>query len=270
MKIRGKKILEYKIIKSLGKEGNVFLYSAIDQKKQKSVNLKTLDLNDIERSNLKQVIENIENRIETIKKFDNSNIQKILDFGMKDDKYFVVSEMVEGNTLADLMDKIKNLPLTKILDLALNLCLIVIYSHNKSILHQDIRPGNIIIDIDNVRLINFAIYRSENQSQSFYLAPEIIIGSSEYNIKSEIYSLGIIMYQMFTGKLPFEGKSHADIINKILNQDIPSMNTYKSSIPDALDRIILKALKRRSDQRYDSVQELYSALNDIKGFYQRI
>jgi len=264
-------VKNYTITKALGKEGIFFLYQAVDQNINKKIFLKVIDLKELENIQIDQFIKKIEIEIKKIVKLDHPNIQNIYDFGKENDLYFIVYELFEGKPLSTVINKVKRLPLNEILILSLKLCSALSYANKQGITHKDIKPANIFISTDNLKISNFSIgYVADSEENNIstipYSPPEQIVGKSKLDQRSDIYSLGITLFQIFTGNLPYEGNSAAETINKILNQEISSMKSYRENIPEALERIIFKAIKRNADERYQSIEDLESALIDIKEY----
>lgn len=264
-------IKNYTVTKSLGKEGIFFLYQAVDQKINKKIFLKIINLKDIENNSIDDFINKIELEIKKIIKLDHPNIQNIYDFGKENDLYFIVYELFESQSLSNVINKVKRLPLNEILILSLKLCSALSYANKQGVVHKDVKPANIFISNDTLKVSNFTIdYLKDsgenNLSTITYSPPEQLVGRSKLDERSDIYSLGITLFQIFTGNLPYDGNSAAELINKILNQEIPSMKNYRENIPEALERIILKAIKRNPDERYQSIEDLESALTDIKEY----
>lgn len=269
----------YEIIKEIGRGGAGSVYLAHDKKLDRQVAIKVLDLDSsLDKSLIDEMEKRFEKEAKAIAKLVHPNIVDIYDFGQEDGKHFMVIELLNGESLANQINKIKNLPIIDILNIALQLCSAVAYAHSQGVIHRDIKPANVmLIQDDRVKLTDFGIAQLNNDKLSLtqagsilgsilYIPPEQLVDSHKVDKRADVYSLGVTLFQLFTGRLPFEGNSVAEVVTKILNQEIPTMRSFKNEIPESLDRIILKAIKKEPDERYQNIDDFSSALKDIKEY----
>ncbi|SNX55591.1 Stk1 family PASTA domain-containing Ser/Thr kinase [Thermoanaerobacterium sp. RBIITD] len=202
------------------------------------------------------------------------NIVSIYDVGQEGDIYYIVMEYVNGKTLKQLI-KDNNGPLSipKALDIARQVCKALDHAHKNHIVHRDIKPQNILVTDDNiVKVTDFGIARAVNGSTityngdvlgtAYYFSPEQAKGGMT-DEKTDIYSLGIVMYEMLTGKVPFEGESPISVALKHIQEDIVPPSKLNPKIPPKLDQIILKATQKDINYRYKSASDL---LDDIETY----
>ena len=183
--------------------------------------------------------------------------------------YYIVMELVEGITLKDYIDRKGKLSVKEATSIAIQVSLGLEAAHNRNIVHRDVKPQNIIISTDGkVKLSDFGIAKatSSNTISSnvmgsvHYSSPEQVRGGySDY--KSDIYSLGITMYEMVTGRVPFDGDTTVAIAIKHLQEEIESPSKYTPNLPFALEQIILKCTQKSPDRRYNNMAEL---IDDLK------
>ncbi len=251
----------YKIESLLGEGSMGLIYKAFDLKLSRTVALKFLPLNLCHNNEEKK---RFISEAKLASSFDHINICTIHDIDeTSDGQIFIVMPCYDGETLEKTLNK-GRLEEDKIIDIILQITNGLIKVHANGIIHRDIKPSNIIITEDEtVKIVDFGIARftvsgisdkDESISGSLnYMSPEQIMGD-KVNQTTDIWSLGVIFYQMLTGELPFKGEYHAAITYSILNDD-PSFETQNnSSISEPLKNIVFKMLKKKSDDRYQSME----------------
>ena len=199
------------------------------------------------------------------------NIVEMYDVGEDDGQYYIVMEYVEGKTLKSLIKRRGALTLPEVIDIMLQLTSAVACAHDSYIIHRDIKPQNVLIKEDGtVKITDFGIAMALNSNELtqtnsvmgsvHYLPPEQANGSGA-TIKSDIYSLGILMFELLTGNLPFKGENAVEIAIKQMREKIPSVCEINPHIPQSVENIILKACAKNPKNRYDNVLEMH---DDIK------
>lgn len=265
---KGQKINDrYEIIKTIGEGGMANVYLANDTILERNVAIKVLrgDL-----SNDEKFIRRFKREALSVSNLSHPNIVEVYDVGEEDGNYYIVMEYIEGKTLKQLLQKRGALTLTEVLDIMSQLTDGLAHAHEAYIIHRDIKPQNIMIE-DNglVKITDFGIATAINSTQLtqtnsvmgsvHYLPPEQANGKGA-TIKSDIYSLGILMYELLTGSVPFKGDTAVEIALKHMKEKMPSVRKQNPTIPQSVENIILKATAKNPKNRYDSVREMYADL----------
>lgn len=194
------------------------------------------------------------------------NIVSIYDVGEEDDIYFIVLEYVEGKTLKQYIQQNKVISIEEVIDIMKQITSAIEHAHQNQIVHRDIKPHNILLDnLGHVKVTDFGIAMaltatSITQTNSVlgsvhYLSPEQARGGMA-NKKSDIYSIGVVMFELLTGRLPFSGESAISIALKHLQSETPSPKRWNPDIPQSVENIVLKATVKDPFRRYDSVTDM--------------
>jgi len=282
MVIKGQKINDrYQIIRTIGEGGMANVYLAYDTILNREVAVKLLrgDLADDEK-----FVRRFQREAISASSLSHPNIVEMYDVGEDDGKYYIVMEYVDGKTLKSLIKRRGGLTLTEVIDIMLQLTSAVACAHDSYIIHRDIKPQNVLIKEDGtVKITDFGIAMALNSNELtqtnsvmgsvHYLPPEQANGSGS-TIKSDIYSLGILMFELLTGKLPFKGDNAVEIAIKQMRDQIPSVCAINSEIPQSIENIILKSCAKNPKNRYENVLEMHNdiknALNEERKDEQRI
>ena len=257
----------YKIIQSIGEGGMANVYLAWDTILEREVAVKILrgDLAEDEK-----FIRRFQREANSASSLRHPNIVEMYDVGEDSGKYFIVMEYVDGKTLKSLIKKRGALNITESIDIMMQLTSGIACAHDSYIIHRDIKPQNVMILEDGrVKITDFGIAMALNNNELtqtnsvmgsvHYLPPEQASGSGS-TIKSDIYSLGILMFELLTGKVPFKGDNAVEIAIKHMKDQIPSVCSINNTIPQSVENIILKACAKNPKNRYDSVAEMYEDL----------
>ena len=228
----------YKIVKSIGEGGMANVYLAWDTILEREVAVKILrgDLADDEK-----FIRRFQREANSASSLRHPNIVEMYDVGEDNGKYFIVMEYVDGKTLKSLIKKRGSLNLTESIDIMMQLASGIACAHDSYIIHRDIKPQNVMILEDGrVKITDFGIAMALNNNELtqtnsvmgsvHYLPPEQASGSGS-TIKSDIYSLGILMFELLTGKVPFKGDNAVEIAIKHMKDQIPSVCSINETIP---------------------------------------
>ena len=259
----------YEIKKSLGEGGMANVYLANDILLNREVAIKMLRG---ELSNEDKFIKRFQREALALSSssISHPNIVQMYDLGEENNNHYIVMEYVKGNTLKHLLNKRGHLTLTEAVDIMLQLTEGISHAHKSYIIHRDLKPQNIMIE-DNglVKIADFGIAIALNAAQLtqtnsvmgsvHYLPPEQA-GGHKATIKSDIYSLGIMFYELLTGVLPFRGENAVEIALKHMKTPIESVKKYNENIPQSVENIILKATAKNPKNRYNDVNEMHQDL----------
>ena len=266
---KGQKISDrYEIIKSIGEGGMANVYLAQDTYLNRKVAIKVLrgDL-----ANDEKFIRRFQREAIAASSLSHPNIVKMYDVGEDLGTYYIVMEYVEGRTLKQLLKKRGNLTTPEVIDIMLQLTDGIAHAHDSYIIHRDLKPQNIMISDDGaIKITDFGIAMALNSTQLtqtnsvmgsvHYLPPEQASGKGS-TIRSDIYSMGILFYELLTGKLPFKGDNAVEIALKHMKDPIPNIKKLNPNIPQSIENIVLKSTAKNPKNRYNDVKEMY---NDLK------
>ena len=260
MFFRGQSIGKYRILSSLGSGGFGTVYLAEDTWIDKKVALKVPHKQNVEASEMLK-----EPRL--LAALSHPNIVTVLTAERQDDVFFIVMEYVTGDTLEDIIIREGALDLTRALDFSCQICNAVDHAHRAGILHRDLRPGNMLVsstgmvkvtDFGTSRFLEIAAHGTTVIGSPPYMAPEQFKGKAVF--ASDVYSLGVTMYQMLTGVLPYDTPSPADIERLTRGGLVSSPRLKNPKIPKAINDIILRALEPDLRVRYQRASDLLEDL----------
>lgn len=265
----------YEIIEKVGEGGMALVYKARCRLLNRYVAIKVLK---DEFVNDEDFIKKFRRESQAAASLSHPNIVSIYDVGMEKidnhDVYYIVMEYIKGKTLKDLIKEKKKLSLEETIDYSIQIAEALEHAHKNHIVHRDIKPHNIMITEDGrVKVTDFGIARAA--SFSTVTNTSTVVGSVHYfspeqargrytDEKSDIYSLGIVMYEMITGRVPFEGDSPISVALKHIQEEIVPPRELDSSIPLGLQNVILKCVKKNQSDRYASATQLLSDLRKLK------
>ena len=271
---KGDKINDrYEIIRVIGEGGMANVYLAQDTILDRKVAVKVLrgDL-----ANDEKFVRRFQREALSASSLSHPNIVEIYDVGEDDGNFYIVMEYIEGKNLKQLIKRRTKLSLPEVIDIMKQLTDGIASAHDSFIIHRDIKPQNMLI-LDNglVKITDFGIAVALNSTQLtqtnsvmgsvHYLPPEQAAGKGA-TFKSDIYSLGILMYELITGKLPFRGENAVEIALKQIKEPIPSIREFDPEIPQSVENIVLKACAKNPKNRYENVRDMYydlcKCLND--------
>ncbi|MGR3763813.1 Stk1 family PASTA domain-containing Ser/Thr kinase [Rossellomorea sp. NS-SX7] len=262
--MNGKRISDrYRIIKLIGGGGMANVYLAHDMILDREVAIKMLRM---DFANEEEFIKRFQREAQSATSLVHPNIVSIYDVGEEDDLYYIVMEYVQGMTLKQYIQQHSPVGIDTALDIMKQLTMAISHAHQNHIVHRDIKPHNILIDDEGtVKITDFGIAMalsatSITQTNSVlgsvhYLSPEQARGGMATK-KSDIYSLGIVMFELLTGRLPFSGESAVSIALKHLQSETPSLRRWNPDIPQSVENIVLKATAKDPFRRYDSLEEM--------------
>ena len=268
MIMKGQKISDrYQIIKSIGEGGMANVYLAYDTILDRNVAVKILrgDL-----SNDEKFVRRFQREALSASSLAHQNIVEVYDVGEDNGEYYIVMEYIEGKHLKNLIKKRGKLTLSEAVDIMLQITDGMSIAHDSYIIHRDIKPQNIMI-LENglVKITDFGIAMAMNATQLtqtnsvmgsvHYLPPEQASGQGS-TLQSDIYSMGIVMYELISGELPFRGDNAVEIALKQLKEPIPDIRELVPNVPSSIVNIIKKATAKNPKNRYSDARSMHEDL----------
>jgi serine/threonine-protein kinase len=263
-------ISHYKILKKIGSGGMGEVYLAEDSKLRRKVALKFLPSEYASQLDLKT---RFMREAQAAAALNHPNVVTVYEVAEHEDRLYIAMEYVEGESLKDLIAG-KELSTGEVLDVALQISGGLAAAHQAGIVHRDIKPQNILMGKDGrVRICDFGLAKAKRdvtltQAGSTlgtiaYMSPEQAQGK-ETDHRSDIFSFGVVLYQMITGRLPFKGEHEVAVINSIVNDTPEPLARYKSDVPEGLQRIVAKAMEKNRDMRCQHADDLGADLRKLK------
>lgn len=261
----------YHIIEELGRGGMGRVYKVFDKEIKEKMALKLLRP---EIAADEKMIERFRNELKFTRKITHKNICRMYDFNKDEEISYITMEYVSGEDLKSSVTRMGLLSAGKTIFLAKQICEGLAEAHKLGVVHRDLKPQNIMIDRGgNIRIMDFGIARSVQAKG--VTATGVMIGTPEYmspeqvegkdvDQRADIYSLGVILFELLTGTVPFEGDTPITVAIKHLREDAPEPKTINANVPDDMNKVVLKCLEKDRAKRYTSVEELLSELDKIE------
>ena len=260
---------KYELQGVLGRGAAGTVYDARDPVIGRRVAIKTVKLPNADDDETREELERFRREARAAGGLSHPNIVPIFDYGETNELAFIVMEFIGGGSLTGLLKKHTRLPAPEALRIMDQLLAGLQFSHEKGIVHRDVKPDNVMLtDDQTVKIADFGIARMEGSGATVvgtmlgtpsYMSPEQWRGDAQIDARSDIYAAGVMLYHLLTGKRPFEGNQSA-IMHKVLSEDaVPPSEVY-SGAPRQLDEIILKAMSKRREDRYNSADDFAKAL----------
>lgn len=256
----------YEIISEIGQGAMGVVYKALDPLIERAVAIKTINLalamTPEERTEYEA---RFYQEAKAAGRLSHPNIVTIHDMGRSGDNAYIVMEFLEGRELRDILDEGRRLPVDQVLDLVAQVARGLAYAHEHGVVHRDVKPSNImVVRDDHVKITDFGIARMATSSvrtqagmvlgSPKYMSPEQVLGK-KIDQRSDIFSLGIMLYEMLAGHPPFSGDSINAIMHQILNFEPPPPGSLNPAVPAMLDSIVAKALAKNLEERYQDANE---------------
>ena len=262
----------YEIIRKLGSGGTSTVYLALDSFSNQQVAIKLFNLDTVRDPTLARAHRKLLlTEASLVGKLSHPHIAKILDAVMEGDVNYVVMEYVEGSTLEQYTAVDKLLPVSTIAEIAYKCCKALEYAEHQGVIHRDIKPANILLQGEtNIKISDFGSAALQNDQSTqvsgvgspAYMSPEQV---KEHKLthQTDIYSLGVVMYKLLTGKLPFDASNNSSMIYHIINIDPPPPSAFRPQIGPEMDAIVRRAMEKDTAKRYQTWDEF---ANDLVGY----
>ncbi len=267
----------YEITQLLGEGGMSYVYKATDKQLQRTVAIKTLKPNYVEQE---KFVERFKREAQTAANLNHPNIVQIFDWGIGDEPFFVM-EYIEGNTLTSIIANKRTISMNDILFIGAQVSSGLQAAHSKGLVHRDIKPGNIMITPEGkVKVTDFGIVSLQNEESDItktgsilgtasYISPEQAQGKP-VSKESDLYSLGTVLYELITGRPPFDGDTPIATATKHITDKPEKLSTYRADIPKGIENAVLKLLHKYPKDRFKNAEDLRAVLLQQKTQLQAI
>jgi serine/threonine protein kinase len=260
----------YQIIEKLGKGGMGEVYKVLDKEIKENIALKLLNP---EVATDKATVERFRNELKFARKITHKNVCRMYDFNKEKEDYYITMEYIRGEDLESSLRRVGQLSVGKAIFIAKEVCEGLVEAHRLGVVHRDLKPQNIMISKKgNVHIMDFGIARSLKAKgitetgmmigTPHYMSPEQVEGK-EVDQRSDIYSLGVILYEMVAGRLPFEGTTLINIAVKQKTETPPGPRTLNPTVSEEFNRLILRCLEKEKNKRYQKAEDLLTELKNI-------
>ncbi|MFN7000127.1 MAG: protein kinase domain-containing protein, partial [Elioraea tepidiphila] len=266
--MEGQTLGKYQILSAIGRGAAGTVWRAIDPVIERTVAIKTIKLDDAGDAETAEEIARFKREAQAAGRLSHPNVVQIYDYGEQGGLAYLVMEYIEGGSLKGLIDKGERLPLKEIARVMDELLAALGHAHEKGIVHRDIKPANIMLTkAGQVKVTDFGIARIESSTMTqagtvlgtpAYMSPEQFRGEP-VDLRTDLYSAGVVLYQLLTGDRPFEGTFSA-IMHKALNVEPPKPSEISVSVAPALDAVVARAMAKRPQARFASAAEFRAAL----------
>ncbi len=256
----------FRILHQIGEGGMAKVYKAYQPSMERYIALKVLPSHYAEDP---QFIERFIREARTIAALEHRNILPVFDFGEQDGITYMAMRYVEGGTLKELLNK-GRLTMHDILDLLVQICSALDYAHRRGVIHRDVKPSNVILDSEGAAyLMDFGIAKVLGKSGDLtatgaaigtpaYMAPEQALGE-KVDSRTDIYALGVVLYEMVVGRVPFQADTPMAVLMAHVREPLPLPRDFDASISEPVQAVIIKALAKNADDRYQTANELADA-----------
>jgi len=263
----------YRLDTKLGEGGMAVVYCGTDTLLRRRVAIKVLRAH---YASDDEFVRRFYQEAESAARLSHPNIVNTYDVGREGDTYYIVMELVDGPSLAEIIAADGKLPEPVAIDYAAQICNGLAYAHRQGLLHRDVKPANILITKDDVvKLSDFGIARAMSQQTMAMTRPGLIMGSVYYlspeqaqdlplGEPSDLYSVGVLLYQMLTGKLPYTGESPVTVALKHVSDPVPLIDPAQTGVSPALAAIVNRLLQKQPAHRFGSASEVASALREAR------
>jgi serine/threonine-protein kinase len=260
----------YELLELIGSGGMGHVYKAKDNKLDRTVAVKILKEEYLDDE---EFVERFHNEAQAAAKLSHSNIVAVFDVGVDRDMHFIVMELIEGVILSDYVKKMEKLPHEEVLSVSIQIARALVHAHKNGIVHRDIKPHNVLLSKDGVaKVADFGIAKAAT-ARTFTLSGKTV-GSVHYispeqarggyvDARADLYSLGAVMYEMLTGRPPFDGETPVVVAVKHLQEKLVEPKALNVDIPDDVNKVVIKSMAKSADDRYQSAKDMLAELEAV-------
>lgn len=267
-----KKLGKYTIQSVLGQGAMGIVYKGFDPHIERTVALKTIRKDAFSTEEMEPLLARFKREAQAAGRLTHPGIVTVYEYGEDGDNAFIAMEYVRGRELKNFLDKKQRFPFKTIISIVSQLLDALTYSHAQGVVHRDIKPGNILLlGTGQIKIMDFGIARIESSTLTqfgdvigtpSYMSPEQFSGQ-QVDKRSDLFSTGVILYHLLTGEKPFPGNSMTTIMHRVINTNAPLVSDLNVQVPSFLDAVMLKALAKKPDQRFQSAEEFKAALTNV-------
>jgi serine/threonine-protein kinase len=269
--LTGMTLGKYQIVERLGRGGMADVYRAYQPGMDRYVAIKVMHPHLAEDPDF---LERFKREAQSVGTLRHPNIVQVIDFDIQDNEYYMVMEFIQGSTLKAVLMERKALPVPEALDLGIKLADAMDYAHKAGMIHRDIKPANVLMsktgepiltDFGVAKIVGAKGLTSTGMAVGTpaYMSPEAGRGE-KVDERADIYSLGIVLYEMLTGSLPYDADTPFAVIMKHINDPLPPPRRWVPDLPEQVERILLKALTKEREFRYQNAGELRDSLTKAR------
>ena len=273
--LTGQSIGRYHILEQLGEGGMATVYKAYDTRLERDVAIKVLRTDLFGSAIIEQILKRFEREAKSLAKLSHSNIVNILDYGEHEDSPYLVMEYLSGGTLKQRLGQI--IPWQESIHILLPVAHGLAYAHQHGVIHRDVKPANILMKEGNVPILtDFGIAKLLEGADGHtltasgvgigtpeYMAPEQGIGASTIDARADIYSLGIVLYEMVTGRKPYIADTPMAVVLKQMTDPLPHPTDFVPDLPEDVEHILFKALAKQPEDRYEDMNAFITAMERV-------
>lgn len=260
----------YELLELIGSGGMGHVYKAKDNKLNRTVAVKILKEEYLDDE---EFVERFHNEAQAAAKLSDSNIVAVFDVGVDMDMHYIVMELIEGIILSDYVKKMERLTYEEAFSISIQIARALLHAHKNGIVHRDIKPHNVLLSKDGVaKVADFGIAKAAT-ARTFTLSGKTV-GSVHYfspeqarggyvDARADLYSLGAVIYEMLTGRPPFDGETPVVVAVKHLQEKLIEPKTLNPDVPDDVNKVVVKAMAKSADDRYQSAREMLAEMEAV-------